>query len=239
MEEKEEKNQKKEQKNKKEKEQKNYKRILKKVFLGIIVIIVALAILFLLNFIRNIIIINDIIEKESKFKDSTNYSYSSSHHSENNEDDKITIDIYYKDGKSKMILDNGKNEIRVWYDEDTKENIFIAEDAKKASVTTSEFVLGNEVIYFYDEENKITYALTSFIVNSKLDGKECYKVTHSNEEIYINKEDGTILKDIDKDVKVDGKKSKTITEYSNWKFDELTDEEMQKPDLTGYTIVNN
>ena len=142
---------------KKEESKKDKKRIGFKILLGIVIVIVALAILFLINFIRNLVILNDLIAKELSFKNSTNYSYTSVYYDTSDEDNKVIIEIYYKDGKSKMILDSGKDKIIVWYDEKTKENIFLNEATKQASVTSSEDMLGDELLYFYDEDNKIYY----------------------------------------------------------------------------------
>lgn len=208
-------------------------------FAGIAIIVAIVAVLFLINFVRNLVIINDIIAKEKEFKDSTNYSYTSIMYDSNDEENKVTIEHYYKDGKSKMVVDNGENKITVWYDEQTKENIFLNETTKEATVTTSEFMLGNELLYFQDEENKIYYAMTSFIINSNIDEKECYEIINLNDVSYINKEDGTVLKGVYKGAIVNDEKCDSITEYKDWKFNELTDEEMERPNLEGYEVTEN
>lgn len=224
---------------KKEKVKKTKKRIALKIFAGIAIIVVIIAVLFLINFVRNLAIINDIIAKEKDFKYSTNYSYTSIMYDSNDEENRVTVEHYYKDGKSKMVIDNGENKITVWYDEQTKENIFLNETTKEATVTTSEFMLGNELLYFQDEENKIYYAITSFIINNNIDEQECYKIINLNDVSYINKEDGTVLKGVYKGAIVNDEKCDSITEYKDWKFDELTDEEMERPDLEGYEVTEN
>lgn len=223
----------------KEKVKKPKKRIALKIFAGIAIIVAIVAVLFLINFVRNLVIINDIIAKEKEFKDSTNYSYTSIMYDSNDEENKVTIEHYYKDGKSKMVVDNGENKITVWYYEQTKENIFLNETTKEATVTTSEFMLGNELLYFQDEENKIYYAMTSFIINSNIDEKECYEIINLNDVSYINKEDGTVLKGVYKGAIVNDEKCDSITEYKDWKFNELTDEEMERPNLEGYEVTEN
>lgn len=220
-------------------EKKKKKRIGLKILAIIAMAVAVLAILFLINFARNTVIIDDIISKEKEFRNSTNYSYTSVFYDSSDESNKVTIEHYYKDGKSKMIVDNGENIITVWYDETTKENIFLDEQNKQATVTTAESAIGNELLYLQDEENKTYYALASFIVNSNIDGVDCYEVMHLNYVTYINKEDGTILKDIYKGAIVNGEKCDTITEYKNWQFDKLTEEDVERPDLTDYEVINN
>lgn len=216
----------------------NKKKILVRLFEILVIIIAIIGVLFIVNFVRNYTIINDIMKKQKIIKNSTNYTYTTVMYNTVN-DDKVIINHYYKDGKSKMRYNNGESDVTVWFDERTKENIFLDEKDKQANITSSEFMLGNELPYFRDEANIIYYSITSFIVNGNLDGKECYEIHDSNSVSYIDKESGVLLKEVQKNVKIDGKECESITEYSNWSFEELSDEEMDKPDLTGYTIVNN
>lgn len=220
------------------KEKTKKKKIGLKVLAIIAIIIVIIAVIVLINFIRNYVIINDIIEKESKFKDLTNYSYVSEYYSSNDENGKTVIEHYYKDGKTKMVVNNNEDRITVWYDEETKENIFLNETTKEATVTSSPFWLGTELLYFNEEDNKIYFALTSFITSEKIEGEECYTIQNSGIKASINKEDGTVAKSINGKSIVDGKEYDSITEYKNWQFDKLTDEDMARPDLTGYTVVD-
>lgn len=214
------------------------KKVAFRIFEILAIAIAIIAILFIVNFVRNYTIINDIIEKQENIKNSTNYSYTTTMYNTVNED-KVIIKHYYKDGKSKMKFNNGENDVTVWYDERTKENIFLDEKEKQANITSSEFMLGNELPYFRDEANIIYYSMTFFIINSNLNGKECYEIHDSNSISYIDKESGVLLKEVQKNVKIDDKKCESITEYDNWSFEELSEEEMDKPDLSGYTIVNN
>ena len=209
-----------------------------KAFAIIAIIIVVLAVIFFINFVRNYVILNEIIEKEAKFKDSTNYSYVSEHYNSNDEEDKVVVEHYYKDGNSKIIMDNGENKITVWYDEETKENIFLNETTKEATITSSPFMLGTELLYFNEEDSKIYFALTSFITNDIVNGKDCYNIRNSGIKASINKEDGTVAKAINGKAVIDGKEYDSITGYKNWQFDKLTDEDMKRPDLTGYKVVN-
>lgn len=214
------------------------KKVAFRIFEILAIAIAIIAILFIVNFVRNYTIINDIIEKQENIKNSTNYSYTTTMYNTVNED-KVIIKHYYKDGKSKMKFNNGENDVTVWYDERTKENIFLDEKEKQANITSSEFMLGNELPYFRDEANIIYYSMTFFIINSNLNGKECYEIHDSNSISYVDKESGVLLKEVQKNVKIDDKKCESITEYDNWSFEELSEEEMDKPDLSGYTIVNN
>ena len=220
-----------EDKNGERKSKKEKKVILLRVFATIVIIIAVLAILFLINFVRNLVIINDMIEMQSSFKDSTNYSYVLENYNSSNINDKLRIEHYYKDGKNIMVYSSNGNKITVWNDEETGETIYLDETQKQETETNSAFLLGNTLPYFQDAENKIYYAMTSIITNSNMDGKDCYRLQNNGSITYINKEDGIIVREVSGNVVVNGKEYDNITDFKDWKFNELTDEDMEKPDL--------
>lgn len=107
----------------------------------------------------------------------------------------------------------------LWYDKSTKE--LVAKDLKNSTIKTTENsneLLGLEIPYY---KNKLKLALTSFIKSSKINDEDCYLIVNNESKTYINKDTGVVLK-ID-----EGKNG--VTEYTNWKFDQLTDEDMKKP----------
>ena len=69
------------------------------------------------------------------------------------------------------------------------------------------------------------YAITSENVN----GVDCYKVCIGQEKAWYSKENGMIIKYINGSLDED---------YSDWKFNELTDEDVARPNLLGFTIEN-
>lgn len=228
-----------EEKKRKSKKENNKKGIVLKVFASIVIIITVLAILFFINFVRNLVIINEIIDKQAKLKDSTNYSFVSESYNSNDTNDKLRIEHYYKDGKSIMVYSSNDSKIEVWYDEETGETIYLDETKKDQTTTNSSFLLGNTLPYFEDIENKMYYALSSLIVNSNIDGRDCYRIQGLSGVSYIDKENGMVLREISGSTVIDGKNYDSITDFKDWKFDELTDEEMERPDLTGYEATNN
>lgn len=54
--------------------------------------------------------------------------------------------------------------------------------------------------------------------------------------MWVNKETGLRVKEYNGTVEKDGVKYDQIIEYKDYKFDELTDEDLARPNLTGYTI---
>lgn len=217
----------------------NKKRIGLKIFATIAIIVAILAILFFINFVRNLIIIDDIIDKQSKLKGSTNYSFVSEYYNSYDTNDKLKIEHYYKDGKSIKVYSDNDSKITTWYDEETGETIYLNETNNQQTTTNSSFLIGNTLPYFQDVENKIYYAMASFIINSSIDGKDCYRIQNLSGISYVDKENGMILREISGSTVIDGKNYDCITDFKNWKFDELTDEDMERPDLTDYEVKSN
>lgn len=209
------------------------KKILKGVILVIIIIVIALAI----HFTKNYIIITNIMKKQAENVSNANYTFITEMYSSKEESDKTVIEHYYKDGKNIMIK-NQEPKIIIWYDEATQENIFQVPSTLKATIDKSPFILGNTLSGIFQKGEKMYVILTSIITNSKVDGKECYKVKYigSNLEKDFSKEDGTLLKLIDGYEEIDGKKYDNITEFKNYTFDKLKDEDVSRPNLTGYEI---
>ena len=54
--------------------------------------------------------------------------------------------------------------------------------------------------------------------------------------MWVNKETGLRVKEYNGTVEKDGVKYDQIIEYKDYKFDELTDEDLARPNLIGYTI---
>ena len=47
------------------------------------------------------------------------------------------------------------------------------------------------------------------------------------------------MKNVYKGDIVNDEKCDSVTEYKNWKFNELTEKEMERPNLAEYTVVSN
>lgn len=208
--------------------------ILKGILIGTAVVIAILAI----HFMRNYVIISQIAEKQAKLQEKQNYYYLTEHINDS-EAELVVVEFYYKDGKHKKVLDAGENrKITIWVDEETKEAISLFPHAKLAIFSEDAYATKGVIPCFIN--NFIpSYILGSFITNDIIDGKECYKINLSGAKTYIDKSDGTVLKSINGKVIIQNEEYDSITIYRDWKFGELTDEDLARPNLTGYEVKNN
>lgn len=196
-----------------------------------VILVLILLLSIIVHIIKNNIIIGKLYKKQVELKNLTNYYYISENNS--SDEDKNIIEHYYKDGKSKLVLNNGN--IILWNDKSTRENIMIDLENKIADITTSDYVIGNEFPIFIDETFKnIKAYLFSSISSDVFNGVKCYKVDYKNHTILISKNDGMLLKVIDKSLE----EQTEIIFYRDFKLNSLNDSDVEKPDLSGYEINN-
>lgn len=202
-------------------------KIQNKLKIFILIILLLLLILFLIHSIKNYIIISKISDKQIQLN---NYSLIIEYYQLGQ--DKTTIEQNYKDGKMLQILKKDDNEIvRYWYDEDSKELISIL-NTNDLNATIEKNVVHLFVIELslgYDSvKKKINDILGTFISYEELDGQKCY-VLNKGKKIkdYISIESGKILKRINND---------NIVEYKELYINNLTDEDISRPNLNSYEI---
>lgn len=213
------------------------KRILKVVLF----IVLILLIVFMIHFIRNYVIISKIAKKQEVFTGVKNYSLVLEAGSDGSRENLTRIEQYYKDGKAMQIIKKNDETLFVnWYDEDTKEYITMSPTEGFASIETTELsfilqipTLGNSML------EKVNWALISFISSSEVNGEECYLLDWGA-KTYISKETGIRVKEENgTSVEADGTEHKNLQYIKEVKINELVDEDVSKPNLTGYEVVYN
>ena len=206
----------------------------RKAILRIIIILLAI---FIINTAWNYIIISKISNKRLKYKDCTNYSYKKLSYSTREDDVGIALEVYNKGAITKMSI---SNDVDVWYNAETKEAIFFDSDKHTAQETEMEFLIGAGLpvgVMELSFKDKILMSMGSIIFPKKVDNENCYCIIGMfGEKTYINKENGIAIKSMDGTTVKDGKKYKSIVEIRDFVIDKVTDEDVEKPDLTGYTI---
>lgn len=148
----------------------------------------------------------------------------------------------YKDGKIIETLKvNEQPDIITWIDTNTKEQIYIYPEQKKATITNYNEESVNNVLPVLLKSalsNNITGKLgktfTTLITTEEVNGIKFYKVQPltgvTSNTYYFDKENKTLVKCLIGDSEIN---------FKNWKVDSLTDTDVSKPDLTDYEIENN
>lgn len=213
----------------------------KRILKIILFVLFILLIVFMIYFIRNYVIISKIAKKQEIFTGVKNYSLVLEADSDGNEENLTRIEQYYKDGKAMQIIKKSDEILFVnWYDEDTKEYITMSPTEGFASIETTElsFILQIPTLANSVAE-KVNWALISFISSKEVNGEECYLLDWGA-KTYISKETGIRVKEENgTSVKADGTEHKNLQYIKEVKINELVDEDVSRPDLTGYEIVYN
>lgn len=205
-------------------------------FKTILILIVIILITFLIHFVRNYMIMDRILAKREVLKEMTNYSYVS-----NQVKDNIKMEYYHKDKTNIMVHNIGSRKHIVWNNLDTREAIFInpqdltATIQKNVSEDTQESfhkLMPSGIIISSESSHAIDFLY--WITSEKVNGRDCYKITwiSGDETAWYNKEDGTLVKLVTME-------GKYVVEYSDWKFNQVTDDDITRPNLMGYTVDSN
>lgn len=194
----------------------------KKIVLIIVFIILALLVGIV---VWRYNVLNDLSEKYEQSMKSLNVYY----HSEANNS---VIDYWRKGDIAKIILNNTASNTQIiqWTNAETNENITAFPTSKTYSennsglmlstLPTSQFV-GNDSPIF------LTSLLpTVFISSKEYNGQQCYCISSGGEKDYISKENGLM---------VYSESSSLGNSIRTYKFDTVTDEDIKRPDTTGYT----
>lgn len=208
-------------------------KILKGVLIGTAVVLILLAV----HFIRNYIIIKNILDKQAKLESCTNFYYvTESYTAKENKLESVTR-RYHKYGKNKLELEvDGNKKMILWRDAETQEEIFVIPQALQAIISKTETSPWFTIPFSIDNEFANWLVLSTIITNDNIDGKECYKINLNGAKFFISKEEGTVLRSMNGTIKIEGKEYYNIIDYKDWKFNEVKDEDVTRPDLTEYEV---
>lgn len=200
---------------------------------GILILVIIALVLFLIHFARNYVIVDSILARQKALKELTNYSFKMNYIYSN-----VSMEYYHKDNNIIMIRKNSDSEkVIIWSSKDTKEIIFL--NPKELTATVDKENMGESGIYqllprglVLNSENTRGFDFMYFITSETVNGVDCYKVQwlFGEETAWYNKEDGTMVKYNENGYE---------TEYTDWKINQLTDEDMSRPNLMGYEVTIN
>ena len=191
----------------------------KKVLIAILIIFIILVILAIWRYN----ILTDIYEKNiEKFSTSNYYYYSKT-------DDTI-MESWKKDQITKVNLKqvNGEGDVTIWKNESTGEE-YVFYNKQKIYTESQGAVLGITPAGFSlepDTNNRILIAINPivYIGTKEYDNKECYYVKIDEQEEYIEKETGLIIHST----------SEIGERNITYRFNDITDEEIEMPDINQY-----
>lgn len=219
-----------------------------KLWKVIILILIIGLVIFVINTIRKVAIINDMQNKISKYENSANiYSKIDS--------EKSTIERFIKDDIDKLIIKYKDKPVTVvqYKNESECNNYTFFEESKKVTinnVTSMDMLrvskVGNSVST-NSVMDKIIKSITSKIYTETVNEKEYYVIDGKMNEnqllqqnalsikAYIDKETGLTMKLVEITKENDNSKKEHITNYE-YSFDSITNDKISEPSITGYEV---
>lgn len=203
-----------------------------KIVLGVLAVVIVL--LTIIVMVNNSII-NKIVAKQKENVNRQNYSYTVQSNSSENRMTKI----YYKDGTRIYVIQNNDRSAIMWSDSNTKEMIAMVPNTLKATIEKYDGYDLASIPYLLDEAMSRILKFSSIITSDTVNGEECYKVSSLGQKLWFSKSTGMIVKEMNGTVVKDGKEMSYVSEFKDWKFNQLTDIDVTRPNLIGYEVTNN
>lgn len=207
-------------------------RLWPKIILGVFAIVIVL--LTIIVMVNNSII-NKIVAKQKENVNRQNYSYTV----QSNSSENTMTKIYYKDGTRIYVIQNNDKSAIMWNNSNTKEMITIVPNLLKATVQKYDSDDSTSIPYLLDASMSRALKLSSIITSDTVNGEECYKVSSIGQKLWFSKSTGMIVKEMNGTGVKDGKEIGYVSEFKDWKFNQLTDIDVTRPNLIGYEITNN
>ena len=203
-----------------------------KIVLGVLAVVIVLLTIILMV---NNSIINKIVAKQKENVNKQNYSYTV----QSNSSENTMTKIYYKDGTRIYVIQNNDRSAIMWSDSNTKEMIAMVLNTLKATIEKYDGYDLASIPYLLDEAMSRILKFSSIITSDTVNGEECYKVSSLGQKLWFSKSTGMIVKEMNGTVVKDGKEMSYVSEFKDWKFNQLTDIDVTRPNLIGYEVTNN
>lgn len=203
-----------------------------KIVLGVLAVVIVLLTIILMV---NNSIINKIVAKQKENVNRQNYSYTV----QSNSSENTMTKIYYKDGTRIYVIQNNDRSAIMWSDSNTKEMIAMVPNTLKATIAKYDGYDLASIPYLLDEAMSRILKFSSIITSDTVNGEECYKVSSLGQKLWFSKSTGMIVKEMNGTVVKDGKEMSYVSEFKDWKFNQLTDIDVTRPNLIGYEVTNN
>lgn len=223
--------------NKKDKSEK----IIKFIKRFIILLIILLVTVFIINTGRKTIILINYSKKVNEISKCNNY-YMKEEIKDNYMED--VSEIYHKDNV--VVYKNKERNLMIYNNENTNEylNYYLSENkiiTLDSDINIKMYDIRNH--FFTDTSvrkwGNLIVSLYTNIKSEKYNGKDYYVIENNNNKLYVNKEtyliDREVITTKTKTLEKGWETNEIINNYT-YEFGNVTDEDVEKPDMTGFTI---
>lgn len=216
-----------------------------KIVFRVFTVVLVILILFVLSKVYHFVIMNHLFEAIVKFRSEENRAYLV--------DVRMSEDIVLQEEtllKQEIVKYVNKKDGRDlnyrWKNFDTNENYFININSKSVyandEIIQSKNILPNlpNLIGYISEEDGVNLLKVfeiCYIIPTKYENKNCYKIVTKNEVIVIDKKTYLPVYSALKILDYNEENNNQVEKTYEFKVGEVTDEDVMLPDLTNYTTV--
>ncbi len=200
-------------------------------------ILLIIALVFVVIIARRFVIITNLNNKVNKLQDETNYCIQLECYQNRK---MIIYNKYVKNEKSLTVekiynVDNFINTVQyIDYESDVEELHLVNDSSLKNESLAKKRLsidISNHTLILHTFFKKLLFSIITDIQNVELNGNKCYLIKMQNSENFIDADTGLILKFIDNNENI-------VTDY-HYEFGTVTDEDVAKPDTTGYVSIDD
>lgn len=157
--------------------------------------------------------------------------------------DSLIITESYNKGEDYLttvtrLVDENKIQKLTYYKKGN-EQLFLTESGENKYIQNFETMTGGHILpVTYVSDGlfaNFQYAFIIGIDSTYCNGRDCYVIKGNSYERYIDKETGMAIRSIEKSTKKFNRTIDMVVDYE-YKFDIVTDDDIVKPDITGFTI---
>ena len=157
--------------------------------------------------------------------------------------DSLIITESYNKGEDYLttvtrLVDENKIQKLTYYKKGN-EQLFLTESGENKYIQNFETMAGGHILpVTYVSDGlfaNFQYAFIIGIDSTYCNGRDCYVIKGNSYERYIDKETGMAIRSIEKSTKKFNRTIDMVVDYE-YKFDIVTDDDIVKPDITGFTI---
>lgn len=191
----------------------------KKLVVILLIVVLLVVVIFAIITIRKVSIFNDLLAKAKESEKITNY------YMEMKQNEGMTTQIWAKD-ESHYLMKNVGNDLTMTFYRNGDEELTATEaNGQKIISSGSGKVLLYTFTNYMNSEDVWKEAVRASVKSVQDSNKECYEIRLKDVgTILVEKETGVVLK--------------TETSEISYEINTVTDTDIQKPDLTGYTELN-
>ena len=204
------------------------------------IILVMCVTIFIIILLRRFFILNTYAIAMAEYSKKDNYSITL--YENQPTENSIISQSYYKDGKKVFILQPSENKKMHSYCDKEQWIVKIDNDQNKVALVSKKIatVTGPVVVSAFGEGmsawQNFLLSFTTQITEEECNGKDCYKVDLDGMQVWIDKETYLTARIANGYLQnSDGTKELAATNYE-YKFGTVTDAQVAKPDLTGYSV---